>query len=134
MSEENGQEEVELFYEGVATGEDGEITVEAIDTKSQRKAVMYKNFGATLADAVAAVGEEVVHSNYRAQGKIRLQALMRSRLKESTSLDDLATWMPGVAMERVSKTTPESAENMFEKMSTLGTLMTPKFYCKMLDT
>ena len=123
MSEENAVEEDvavedpnELVYEGAPTGEEGELKIEAVDTKTKRKAIMYKNFGTDMLDAAEKTSEEVVYSNYIAQSKIRCQALMRSRLKLGTSLDDLASWMPGVAMERVIKTTPESAENMFDKL------------------
>ncbi len=71
----------------------------------------------SLADAVAKTSENVVFSNYVAQSKIRCQALMRSRLSTQLSMDDMLTWMPGVAMERVVKTTQQSAESMFDKLS-----------------
>ena len=107
----------ELIFEGPASGEAGELKVEAIDTKTNRKAIIYKNFGTDLADAVAKTSEAVIYSNYVAQSKIRCQALMRSRLSKGLPMDDMLAWMPGVAMERVVRTTQESAILMFDKLS-----------------
>ena len=78
----------------------GEIQVTA--KKGDNEATINYNFCENLDDAAELFGKEVVHTGFRANGKIVLQAAMRRRLEAGQSCDDLTTsWKPGVQMERI---------------------------------
>ena len=71
----------------------------------QGAAVDY-DFGSNLDEAIALCGSDTVHSNYVANAKVALQGLIRSKLKAGQNQDQIAasiaTWKPGMVMERVA--------------------------------
>ena len=125
MAEENGTEEettpiaseVELVtsVEIPEDADDGTILVEAV--KNSKKAVIPYCFGADLDDMVSRFTAEVVFSQARAQMKIKLQAAMRGWILAGKECAELTEkFIPGVALERIVTTTPDTAEKMFESL------------------
>jgi hypothetical protein len=83
------------------------ITVKAskvIDSIERNAAIDY-DFGDSLQDAVTRFGEKAVYDDFIASAKITLQAGMRRLLEagksEAEIASALATWKPGVKMERM---------------------------------
>lgn len=124
--EENGTEEVTedaapeveivTSVELPEDAADGTILVEAV--KNGKKAIIPYCFGADLDDMISLFNADVTFSQARAQMKIKLQASMRSWLVAGKDCAELTEkFVPGVAMERVVTTTPDTAEKMFENMS-----------------
>ena len=87
------------------------MSIETITTKepgTDRTLTVDYNFGDTLADAVAAFGEDVVMSGFKADARVGLQAKIRGMLKateedsEAPKYDDdaviaaIADWKPGI--------------------------------------
>jgi hypothetical protein len=131
MSDENvtteaPQENITKVYEGETPAEGLDAYLE-VDAKATKKlddgsseflgATLFYKFGANLAEAVELFGEEVVFTNFRAQAKIRLQALMRSWILKGQDLGKLsAEWKPGIQMERAPVDPIVAAEQQFMKM------------------
>jgi hypothetical protein len=71
----------------------------------ERQACVQYDFGDNLQDAVAKFGEKAVYDDFVASAKITLQAGMRRLLEagksEAEIASALATWKPGVKMERM---------------------------------
>lgn len=71
----------------------------------ERQATIPYDFGDSLADATAKFGEKAVFDDFVASAKITLQAGMRRLLEagksEAEIASALATWKPGVKMERM---------------------------------
>ena len=125
---QNGEEEVEMVFEGVIPEGDLESYLE-VNAKATIKddkggvagykgATGYFRFGKDLDESVNLYTGQVVHSNYRAQAKIRLQSLMRSWILAGKDIGELlATWKPGIQMERTPTDPLVAAENKFDAMS-----------------
>lgn len=64
------------------------------------------DFGDTLDDAVALCGKEVVHSQYMANAKVGLQAIVRAKLKAGLNSEQIQaivdSWKPGMVTEKVT--------------------------------
>jgi hypothetical protein len=69
------------------------------------------DFGDNLEDMTEKFGAEAVFSNAKSQMRIRLQAIIRERAKKGVDISNLASWKPGVAMERALS--PEAAKAAF---------------------
>jgi hypothetical protein len=134
MTEENNVEQeeaegqdVQMVFEGTAPDdltECLEVSAKATIKDANGNVVGYKGcngyfpFGKDLDDAVAKYTGEIVFSNYRAQAKIKLQAIMRSYLIAGKDIGDLLkTWKPGLQMERTPVDPMVAAENKFERLS-----------------
>ena len=127
--EENGavEEQIEMVFEGAQPTEDLEsyLAVEAKATfkvdggdDNYKAAKGFFKFGADLAEATQMFTEEVVFSNFRAQAKIKLQALMRSRILKGGSVPELlASWKPGIQLERVPQTPEAAIETNFDRLT-----------------
>ena len=107
--------------------EDGSVKVETTvpvkdpDTKAlvkNLKAVLYYNFGEDLDDMVERFGEDVVYSQAKAQMKIRLQSLKRSRMRAGLDVGELREkFIPGIAMERTPQDMGKASEAYFDSLS-----------------
>lgn len=90
------------------------------DPKSGRSFDVEYDFGSTLAEAVTLFGEEVVFSNFKRQGVISLQAIVRTGLKGEASEEEItrrvAAWKPGV-VSRSSKSKAEKITDLFGALS-----------------
>jgi hypothetical protein len=83
------------------------------------------DFGASLEEAKALFGEDVVFSNYKQAVVISLQAFVRRNLelKEDKRLPDdaikakVASWKPGVASVRTGENIQDKALKAFANMS-----------------
>jgi hypothetical protein len=118
--EEVVTEEFETVFEGTQPSDDlaSYLEVEAKVPAQSKMAKGYFKFGKDLQEAIELFGEEVVFSNFRAQAKIKLQALMRSWVDKGKSVADLlAQWKPGVQMERTPVDPLVAAENKFDNLS-----------------
>jgi len=75
-----------------------------IEGVNKEAAIAY-DFGATLDEAVAKFGSDVVFTNFKRTAVITAQAAIRRMLEGKKSIDEItagmASWKPGVAMERV---------------------------------
>jgi len=64
------------------------------------------DFGDTLDDAIALCGREVVHSQYVANAKVGLQAIVRTKLKSGMSQEQIQSiadgWKPGMVVEKTA--------------------------------
>lgn len=125
---ENGEEEVEMVYEGQVPSGDLEsfLEVSAKATIKDEKgnvvgykgATGYFRFGRDLEEACSLFKDDVVFSNFRAAAKIRLQGLMRSWILGGKSIEELlTTWKPGIQMERTPQDPLVAAESKFDAMS-----------------
>jgi len=96
---------------------------------ANRKAEFDYNFGDSLAEAVAAVGEEVVFDLYIRAAKIAAQASMRQMLgdgKDGESVSAYMTdnWKPGASIQNpltqavraMEKMTPEERQQFLQQM------------------
>ncbi len=74
-----------------------------IDGEDRAAAIAY-DFGDTLKIAVEKFGADVVFTNFKRTATITAQAAIRRMLEASKSEEEIAsamaTWMPGVALER----------------------------------
>jgi hypothetical protein len=70
----------------------------------EKAAAVAYDFGATLDEAVAKFGAEVVFTNFKRTAVITAQAVIRRMLEGGKSEEEVATvmgaWKPGVALER----------------------------------
>jgi hypothetical protein len=127
---ENGEEmgeDVDMVFQGVAPDDLSdclEVSAKATVKGADGQAAGYKGangyyaFGKDLDDSVEKFGKEIVFSNFRAQAKIKLQALMRSYLLAGKDVGELLkTWKPGIQMERTPVDPLVAAENKFDKLS-----------------
>jgi hypothetical protein len=131
MSDENieqVEENVELIFEGTIPASDLEsyLEVEAKATikdkdgniTGYKQAKGYFRFGKDLDEAVELYGKEITFSNARAQEKIKLQSLMRSHILAGKDIGTLlATWKPGMQMERTPVDPMVAAESKFDSLS-----------------
>jgi len=96
-----------------------QITTSASGEKDARKITLEYNFGDNTADAVKIFGEEVVFSNFKAQAKVRFQALVRADLKEGKKdgeiAEKMASWKPSIA--KPGKSAVEKTEAAWDKLS-----------------
>lgn len=122
---EQEEEAVEMVFEGAAPSEgldsylevSAKATIGAGDEATYKGAKGFYKFGKDLAEAVEMFTEDVVFSNFRAQAKIKLQALMRSRVAKGQDVSNLlATWKPGVQLERTPVDPIVAAENKFDQL------------------
>ena len=132
MAEEEKQEvaeQIETVFNGSMPEGENETTCLEVSAKATinadqgiyKQAVGYYPFGKDLQDAVSRFGEEVVFTNYRAQAKIKLQSLMRSFIIAGKDVANLlATWKPGIQMERTPVAPEVAAENAFDRMDEAG--------------
>ena len=96
-------EEIKARYQlkdsdGPMVDEEGKAVME--------ECVVNFDFGDDLNAAVDICGEEAVHSNYRANGKVQLQSIIRAKLKAGLNQDAIQalvdTWKPGMVMEKTA--------------------------------
>ena len=70
------------------------------------------DFGDNLDAAIALCGEEVVHSQYKANSKVALQSIIRAKLRAGSTPEQLQTladsWKPGMVVEKTT-VDPEAA-------------------------
>ncbi len=104
MKDENGN---------AVTDEDGKVLWDAI-------AVDY-DFGSTLDDAIALCGEEAVHSQYKANSRVALQAIIRAKKKaglDNTAIQAIvAAWKPGMVIEKTQIDPAVAIQNAFSTWS-----------------
>lgn len=69
-------------------------------------AIVSYDFGDTLDDAIALCGREVVHSQYMANARVGLQAIVRAKVKAGLSQDQIQSavnaWKPGMVVEKTT--------------------------------
>jgi len=71
-----------------------------------KEAVIFKDLGDDMPDAIDQFGDNVVFTNFRSSAKITAQSAIRRYLKAGKSQDEItvlmAAWKPGIAIERIS--------------------------------
>ena len=97
----------------VVLDDDGKVVMEEC-------AVQF-DFGDDLNAAVDLCGEEAVHSNYKANAKVQLQAIIRAKLKAGNTPDSIqaivANWVPGMVMEKTAIDPVKAVENAYATWS-----------------
>ena len=119
-TEEAAEETFDLVFDGPQPEGDLEsfLAVEAKVPSESKAAKGFYRFGKDLAEAVEMFGDDVVFSNFRSASKVKLQALMRSRVAKGQDVGALlATWKPGVQMERIPVDPIVAAESKFDAMN-----------------
>lgn len=80
------------------------IEVKATKQNTDREVMVYVDLGDGLEDAVQKFGADVVFSNFQAQAKIRVQAIIRDLMTEGKTDEEIQdfmnSWKPGVTRER----------------------------------
>ena len=115
MKELPGGANVESFLkvDAKATIKDESGTVVGYRTGS-----VYYKFGKDLEEAREVFTDPVVHTQFRAQTKIRLQSLIRSHMVAGKDLTELASnWKPGVQYESAPVDPEVAAENYFNGLT-----------------
>lgn len=96
-----------------------EITAKKKINDVDHSSTVYYNFGADLKEATGLFGDDVVHTNFRANAKITAQAAMRRMMEQGKNQDEIAAtmanWKPGVALER----TVDPVAALIGKMKTM---------------
>lgn len=84
------------------------VATKEIGGEKKQVAINY-DFGADLAEAVEKFGEAVVFTSFKSKAVITAQAAIRRYMEAGKNQDEIATlmasWKPGVAIERQIDTT-----------------------------
>jgi hypothetical protein len=95
-------------------------TTANLEDETQRSITLEKDFGSTLDESVELFGEEVVHSVFVAQAKVKAQSFVRSKLESGATDDEIQAaldeWKLGV-VKRSGKTKEEKALDAIQKLS-----------------
>ncbi len=79
------------------------------------------DFGDTLDDAISLCGKEAVHSNYVANAKVGLQAIVRAKVKAGLAADQIQAivdgWKPGMVVEKTAVSPETAIKNAFSNWS-----------------
>ena len=79
------------------------------------------DFGDSLNHATEAVGEDIVFSLYKAQGRVALQAIVRTKKKAGMADEQIqefvTNWKPGMILERTSVSHEDAIKAAFSSWS-----------------
>jgi len=93
--------------------EEGKATYAAVEVEY--------DFGDNLDQAVEACGEDVVFSNFKANAKVALQGIMRTKHKGALTPDQIQAvvdaWKPGMVSEKVTVDPATAIQNAFATWS-----------------
>lgn len=96
-----------------------EEVISTNEPKSGRSLDVAYDFGSNLDEAVERFGAEVVFTNFKRQGVISLQGIVRNGLKgdvkDEEILNRVDSWKPGV-VQRSGKSKTEKITDLFGKM------------------
>jgi hypothetical protein len=101
--------------------ENGNAIVDEEGKVQYDSCVVEYDFGDDLDGAVDLCGAETVFSNYKANAKVALQGIMRSKLKAGLAEDQIQTvvdaWKPGMVAERVAVDPSTAIANAWDTWS-----------------
>ena len=101
--------------------ETGNVVMDEEGKPTWASALVSYDFGDTLDDAVALCGKEAVHSNYVANAKVGLQAIVRAKIKAGLVGDQIQAivdgWKPGMVVEKTSVSPETAIKNAFANWS-----------------
>lgn len=101
-NEENGTEGTETQE---TAGKVNEITASKKINGEDKSVTVVYDFGGTVEAAIEKFGAQVVYSNFTRAAVITAQAIMRREMEAGKTSEQIAekmaTWKPGVAIERV---------------------------------